>query len=250
MKTNTDSVLSVEDLTMAYREQAVLWDIDLNIPRACRCAFVGPNGAGKSTLLKGALGLLKPLSGRIRWQGEVFEKMKRQIAYVPQQNQVNWDFPITVRDLVLMGRYPHLGWIRRPQREDHLRADAALEQLNLLPLAKRQISELSGGQRQRAFLARALAQDAEIYVLDEPLAGVDVRSEAEIMGHLKAFQQQGKSILVVHHDLSTVRDYFDYAVLLNRSLIAAGPIDEALSASNLELAYGKRLHSGGEALHE
>ncbi len=236
--TQAPYALEIEDLSLAYQDEAVLWDVDLRIPRGHCCALIGPNGAGKSTLLLAALDLLKPISGQVRWLGGRFKDMRRKIAYVPQQSQVNWDFPITVRDLVQMGRYPRLGFWQRLSAPDRQQADDALTQMGLEDLADRQILELSGGQRQRAFLARAICQQAEIYVLDEPLAGVDVASEKTIMDCLHNFKQLGKSIIVVHHDLSTIPRYFDYAVLLKRRVLAIGSPDEVLTPENLEAAYG------------
>ncbi len=230
--------LEIEDLSLAYQDEAVLWDIDLRIPRGRCCALIGPNGAGKSSLLLAALDMLRPISGQVRWLGSSFAQMRRQIAYVPQQSRVNWDFPITVRDLVRMGRYPRLGFWQRLSAADRQQADDALVRMGLQDLGERQIQELSGGQRQRAFLARAICQQAEIYVLDEPLAGVDVASEEAIMGCLQDFKQLGKSIIVVHHDLSSIPRYFDYAVLLKRRVLASGSPEEVLTAELLETAYG------------
>ncbi len=230
--------LEIEDLSLAYHEEAVLWDVDLKIPRGCCCALIGPNGAGKSTLLQASLGLLRPISGQIHWLGGLFPARRQCIAYMPQQSQVNWDFPLTVRELVRMGRYPHRHFWQRLKYNDRQIAEAALERMGLLALADHQISELSGGQKQRAFLARAICQDAEIYVLDEPLAGVDIASESVIMNCLHDFQAQGKSIIVVHHDLSSLPRYFNYAVLLNRSILAVGTPDEVLRDEQLRLAYG------------
>lgn len=234
------SIVKVEDLSMAYREKPVIWDIDLEIIKNSRTAIVGPNGAGKSTLLKGILNLMKPLSGFVRFEGLPFKQYYKNIAYVPQLGSVNWDFPTTVFDVVLMGRYVHLGWLARPGRKDRQIAAQALDRIGLTDFAKRQISELSGGQRQRVFLARAIAQDAEIYFMDEPLQGVDIKSEAVIINTIKEFQKNGKTIVAVHHDLSQVEDYFDRVAIINKRLVAEGSIKEAFTKKNIDLAYSEK----------
>lgn len=230
-------LIRVEDLTMAYRSRPVLWDIDLDILRGSRTAIVGPNGAGKTTLIKGILELEKPLAGHILIDGEPFKKARRRIAYIPQAGSVNWDFPTTVEDVVLMGSYPRVGWVRRPRRSDKEAARRALEEMEMTEFADRQISQLSGGQRQRVFLARAICQQADIYIMDEPLTGVDVRTEAIIMDKIRQFQAEGKTTIAVHHDVASVPEHFDHVVLLNRQVIAAGPVEEALTPENLARAY-------------
>ena len=231
------SVIHVEDLTMAYRETPVLWDIDLDIPARVRCAIVGPNGAGKSTLLKGILGLLKPVSGAVRLWGKPLSAVHKQIAYVPQRGSVHWDFPTTVFDVVLMGRYAHLGLVRRPGKEDHARAMDALEKMKMADFADRQISELSGGQKQRVFIARALAQDAQLYIMDEPLAGVDETTERIIMDKFIDLQKEKRTVIAVHHDLSTLDSYFDYLVVLNRTVKACDYLSNLDKEAALALAY-------------
>ena len=231
------SVIHVEDLTMAYRETPVLWDIDLDIPARVRCAIVGPNGAGKSTLLKGILGLLKPVSGAVRLGGKPLSAVHKQIAYVPQRGSVHWDFPTTVFDVVLMGRYAHLGLVRRPGKEDHARAMDALEKMKMADFADRQISELSGGQKQRVFIARALAQDAQLYIMDEPLAGVDETTERIIMDKFIDLQKEKRTVIAVHHDLSTLDSYFDYLVVLNRTVKACDYLSNLDKEAALALAY-------------
>ena len=230
-------LLHVEDVTMAYRESAVLWDIDLDVPTGVRCAIVGPNGAGKSTLLKGVLGLEKPVAGYVRLWGKTIDEVRERIAYVPQRGAVNWDFPTTVFDVVLMGRYVHIGLMRRPGREDRERARAALAEMQLEKLAERQISELSGGQKQRVFIARALAQDAQLYIMDEPLAGVDETTERIIMDKFVALQKARKTVIAVHHDLSTLDMYFDYLVVLNRTIKASGYLKDMDKEAALALAF-------------
>ena len=214
------SVVHVEDLTMAYRETPVLWDIDLNIPGEVRCAIVGPNGAGKSTLLSGILGLLAPVSGEVRLWGHPLDEVRKRIAYVPQRGSVHWDFPTTVFDVVLMGRYAHIGLMRRPGKLDKELALDALEKMKMVDYAGRQISELSGGQKQRVFIARALAQDADLYIMDEPLAGVDETTERIIMDKFLDLQRAHKTVIAVHHDLGTLDSYFDFLIVLNRTVKA------------------------------
>lgn len=233
----TNSVIHVEDLTMAYRETPVLWDIDLDVPEHVRCAIVGPNGAGKSTLLKGILGLVKPVSGVVQLWGKPLSAVQKEIAYVPQRGSVHWDFPTTVFDVVLMGRYAHLGLVRRPGKEDRARAMEALEKMKMADFANRQISELSGGQKQRVFIARALAQDAQLYIMDEPLAGVDETTERIIMDEFINLQRDGRTVVAVHHDLSTLDTYFDYLVVLNRTVKACGYLAALDTNAALARAY-------------
>ena len=229
-------LIQVRDLTMAYHDKPVIWDVDLDIPQGSRTAIIGPNGAGKSTLLKGILGLESLLAGEVLIQGKKAKDLLKETAYIPQTSSVNWNFPTTVEDVVLMGRYVHLGWLKRPTKLDREIADAALEEIGLYELRHRQISQLSGGQRQRTFIARAIAQQADIYMMDEPLAGVDKRTEAIIIDFLERSQSEGKTSIVVHHDLNTLSSYFDYLVILNKELIASGPLDQVFTKQNLEEA--------------
>ena len=233
----TNSVIHIEDLTMAYRETPVLWDIDLDVPEHVRCAIVGPNGAGKSTLLKGILGLVKPVSGAVQLWGKPLSAVHKQIAYVPQRGSVHWDFPTTVFDVVLMGRYAHLGLVRRPGKEDRALAMEALDKMKMADFADRQISELSGGQKQRVFIARALAQDAQLYIMDEPLAGVDETTERIIMDKFMDLQKEKRTVIAVHHDLSTLDAYFDYLVVLNRTVKASGYLAGIDKEAALARAY-------------
>ena len=232
-----EMLLHVEDMTMAYRETAVLWDIDLDVPEGVRCAIVGPNGAGKSTLLKGILGLEKPVAGFVRLWGQPIDKVRSRIAYVPQRGAVNWDFPTTVFDVVLMGRYVHIGLMRRPGKADREKAREALAEMKLSELADRQISELSGGQKQRVFIARALAQESDLYIMDEPLAGVDETTERIVMDKFVALQKEKKTVIAVHHDLSTLDDYFDYLVVLNRTVKACDYLSAMDKAAKIALAF-------------
>ncbi len=233
--------LHIEDLTATYHRKPVLWDIDLDIPPGVMAAIVGPNGAGKSTLIKAALGLVKPVAGHVRFFGRPYGDMRREVGYVPQRSSVDWDFPTTVVDVVTMGLYGQLGWFRRPGRAERARALAALEQVGMQDYAARQISQLSGGQQQRVFIARALVQDADIYFLDEPMAGVDATTERAIVAILKGLRDAGKTVVVVHHDLQTVRRYFDWLVMLNVRVIAQGPVDDIYTAENLRRTYGGQI---------
>ncbi|KAA9302339.1 MULTISPECIES: metal ABC transporter ATP-binding protein [Aerococcus] len=229
----SQAIISVNHLTMAYHEKPVLWDVSLDIMENSITAIIGPNGAGKSTLIKGILDLEKTLSGQVKIMGQDFKEVHKKIAYIPQTSSVNWDFPTTVEDVVLMGRYVHLGWLKRPSQADRKKAEEALAMIGLSDYKKRQISQLSGGQRQRVFIARAIAQDADIYFMDEPLAGVDKRTEKIIIDFLRDAQSQGKTSIVVHHDLNTIRDYFDHLVILNKQVIAQGPVETSFTAENL-----------------
>ncbi|HUF56562.1 MAG TPA: metal ABC transporter ATP-binding protein [Thermohalobaculum sp.] len=233
--------LHAEDLTVAYHGEPVLWDIDVNVPNGVMAAIVGPNGAGKSTLIKAVLDLVPRTAGHVTMFGRPYADQRRRVAYVPQRSAVDWDFPTTALDVVTMGRYGQLGWFRRPGRETRRAAMAALEEVGLEALARRQISQLSGGQQQRVFLARALVQQAELYVLDEPMAGVDATTERVIVGLLKRLRDEGRTVIVVHHDLQTVREYFDWLVLLNVRVIAQGPVAEVYTPRNLRRAYGGQI---------
>jgi manganese/zinc/iron transport system ATP- binding protein len=232
--------LEIADLTVAYGERPVLWDVDLTVPTGSLTAIVGPNGAGKTTLLRSVLGLVRPAAGRALVLGRPYPEQRRLVAYVPQRGSVDWDFPTDVRDVVLMGRYGRLGWVRRPGREDRRAADEALRQVGMDGFARRQISQLSGGQQQRVFLARALVQGAELYLMDEPFQGVDATTELAIVELLRGLRAQGKTIVAVHHDLQTVPEYFDRVELLNVRKIAGGPVEEVFTEENLRRTYGGR----------
>ena len=235
---NDNIVLNVHDLTVAYDHKPVLWDIDLTIPKGTLTAIVGPNGAGKSTLLKSILGLLQPVSGGVDFPGLSTKKHKHLIAYVPQSSSVDWDFPATVLDIVMMGRYGHLGWFKRCGKKEKLMAIEKLKEVGMQEYTNRQISELSGGQQQRVFLARSLVQEAQIYFLDEPLKGVDAQTEQVIIKLLKKLRDEGKTVIVVHHDLRTVKTYFDRVVLVNLKLIAQGDVSTTFTEENISKAYG------------
>ncbi len=233
--------IEVHDLTVAYGRKPVLWDIDLEFNEGELVGVVGPNGAGKSTLIKAMLDLVPSASGWVRIYGEPYAARRKQVGYVPQRESVDWDFPVNARDVVLMGMYGRLGWFRRPSRKDHHTADECLEKVEMSAYGDRQISQLSGGQQQRVFLARALAQDARIYVMDEPFAGVDAATEASIVRVLRDLRAEGKTVVAVHHDLQTVEEYFDSLVLLNLRVVANGPTSEVFTRDNLLATYGGRL---------
>lgn len=235
------TAVEVHDLTVTYRGAPALWSVDVAIPEGSLCAIVGPNGAGKSTLLKSIMGLLPLASGYVRILGEPLDASRSLLAYVPQKEEVDWDFPISVREVVLMGRAGRLPFYRRVQQSDKDIVDAALREVGIESLANRQISELSGGQQQRVFLARALAQQAQVYLLDEPFSGVDVATERKIIEVLSVLSKQGKTIICVHHDLSTVREYFDWIVLLNLRLISMGEVASAFTEEKVQQAYSGRL---------
>jgi manganese/zinc/iron transport system ATP- binding protein len=232
--------LSINDLTVAYQSKPVLWDIDLRVPQGALMAIVGPNGAGKSTLIKAALDLIPRAAGDIRFFGRPYAQARDLVGYVPQRSSVDWDFPTTVLDVVQMGLYGRMGWFKRPGKREREAAMRALEQVSLAEFADRQISQLSGGQQQRTFLARALVQDAEITFMDEPFAAVDAVTERAIVDLLRELRSAGKTVVVVHHDLATVPEYFDHVALLNVRMIAAGPTTATFTDANLRAAYGGR----------
>jgi manganese/zinc/iron transport system ATP- binding protein len=234
--------LEVHDLTVAYHRRPVLWDIDFSVPEGRLIGIVGPNGAGKSTLIKAALGLVPLASGWVKIYGKPYSEQRRLIGYVPQRESVDWDFPTDALDVVLMGRYGHLGWFKSPRRADQEIAMECLRKVGMADYARRQISQLSGGQQQRVFLARALAQDASLYFMDEPFAGVDASTEKAIVALLDDLKEQRRTVLVVHHDLQTVREYFDWVIMLNMRQIAVGPTEEVFNAENLQKTYGGRLN--------
>ena len=239
--TDQPAAVYAEDLTVAYRDKPVLWDIDLSVPAGVLMAIMGPNGAGKTTLIKSILGLIKPAAGSVRVYGRPYREQRHRTAYVPQKGSVDWDFPADVSDVVTMGTYGRLGWIKRPGKTERRKAAEALERVGMSDFADRQISQLSGGQQQRVFLARALVQSADIFFMDEPFQGVDATTEKAIIAILKDLRQQGKTVIVVHHDLQTVREYFDWVTLLNVRRISSGPLSEAFTDENLKTAYGGKV---------
>jgi manganese/zinc/iron transport system ATP- binding protein len=232
------NAVRVEKLSVHYDKTPVLWEVDFSIPKGQIVGVIGPNGAGKSTLLKTLIGFLRPISGKCTFFGKPYKEVQKQIAYVPQRTAVDWDFPIQVLDVVAMGLYGKRGlfkWVRKQDRDEAL---AMLERVGMAPFAHRQISELSGGQQQRVFLARALLQGAEIFLMDEPFAGVDMATEKALMEIFVELKAEGKTLMVVHHDLTTVKNHFDWVILLNSCLIDSGPTAEVLTEDNLKKAYG------------
>jgi manganese/zinc/iron transport system ATP- binding protein len=242
-----EPAIEIHDLTVAYRDRPVLWDIDLIVPAGVLMAVVGPNGAGKTTLIKSVLGLVPAAAGSILVHGRPYREQRRLVAYVPQRGSVDWDFPTSVADVVLMGLYGSLGWIRRPGAAERRRAMEALAQVGMADLAGRQISQLSGGQQQRVFLARALVQGARVCLMDEPFQGVDARTERAIVDVLQGLRDAGSTVVAVHHALQSVPEYFDWVTILNVRLIASGPVNEVFTEENLAAAYRGRVAFGGHA---
>ncbi|KPB03308.1 MULTISPECIES: metal ABC transporter ATP-binding protein [unclassified Bacillus (in: firmicutes)] len=233
--------VKIENLTVAYHRKPVLKEVSFSVPEGKLIGIIGPNGAGKSTLIKAALELIPKASGTISIYGKSYKSQRKLIGYVPQRGSVDWDFPTNALDVVLMGRYGHIGWVKRPNKKDIEFAYECLDKVGMKEYATRQISQLSGGQQQRVFLARALAQDASIYFMDEPFVGVDAATEKAIITILNELKAQGKTVLVVHHDLQTVKEYFDWVLLLNLRKIAIGPTEEVFTMDNLQKTYGGRL---------
>ncbi len=234
-------ILSVQDLTVSYDKKPVLWNINFGIPSGQIIGIMGPNGAGKSTLIKSIMGLHPLSSGVIKIFEKNLNQIRKKISYVPQRATIDWNFPITVEEVVMMGRHSHLGFFRKPRISDNEIVDKCIKDLGIDALRKRQISELSGGQQQRVFLARALAQEADLYFMDEPFVGVDASTEAVIIKLLEDIKNSGKTVVVVHHDLQTAASYFDWLVLLNQRLIASGPMGEVFTEKTLREAYGSQL---------
>ena len=239
--TSEAAPLEIHDLTVSYHNKPVLWGIDLVVPRGKLIGIIGPNGAGKSTLIKAAMGLLPLNSGWVKAFGAPLKENLTRIGYVPQRESVDWDFPVSVMDVVLMGRYGRLGLIKRPTKQDRDIARECLDKVKMMPYANRQISNLSGGQQQRVFLARALAQESDLYFMDEPFAGVDAATEAAIVTLLQELKSKGKTLMVVHHDLPSAREYFDMLLLLNMRVVAFGPTEQVFNAELLQKTYGGRL---------
>ena len=237
----TSAGLEFHDVTVAYGRRPVLWNVDLTVPGACLFGIVGPNGAGKSTLLKAALGLVPLAGGEVRILGAPLDQVRGRVGYVPQRESVDWDFPVSVTDVVLMGTYARLGWLRRPGVRERRLAEECLERVGLTDVADRQIGRLSGGQQQRVFLARALAQQADVYFLDEPMAGVDARSQERIFRVLSDLRSEGRLVVIVHHDLRSVAEWFDAVALIDMRLVASGPVATVLTPENLRRTYAGRL---------
>lgn len=235
------SPLAVRGLTVSYAEKPAIFSVDMTIEATRMTAIVGPNGAGKSTLLKAALGVIKPLAGQVSVFGIPLHAQRHRIAYVPQRASIDWDFPTRVLDVVLMGLHRELGLLRRVRLKHIAHAMSCLDRVGMQDFAERQIGQLSGGQQQRVFLARALAQSADLYLLDEPFAGVDAATEKAIIDVLKSLRSAGKTVVAVHHDLATVPEYFDNVFMINKRKIAEGAVRETFTPKNLNIAYGGRL---------
>lgn len=233
------NALDVDLLTVSYDKTPVLWDVSFSVPKGELVGIIGPNGAGKSTLIKCLLGLVRPIAGTVTFFDRPLWNIQQEIAYIPQKEAVDWEFPITVRELILMGRYAKLGLFKRPRPADYQAVDHYLEIVGLTPFKDRQINQLSGGQQQRAFLARSLIQEAKIYFLDEPFTGIDASTELVIIHLLKKLASEGKTVFVVHHDLSNVSSLFTWVILLNLRLIGSGPTAKVFTPNNLKQTYGK-----------
>lgn len=241
MDANAKNPLEVTGLTVAYQKKPVVERVSFAIPEGKLIGIVGPNGAGKSTLIKAVLGLVPSASGDVRIYDKSYKEQRKLVGYVPQRESVDWDFPTDALDVVTMGTYGRLGWFQRPGARERENALDALRKVGMEDYANRQISQLSGGQQQRIFLARALAQDAKLYFMDEPFAGVDAATEKAIITLLNTLKNEGKTVLVVHHDLATVTDYFDWVLLMNKTVIAVGPTEETFNPQNLQRTYGGKL---------
>ncbi len=235
------NVITVKNLTISYNKKPAIKGINLNIESGNVMGIIGPNGAGKSTLLKGMLGLLPFDTGEVKIFGREIDHSRKRISYIPQREQFDWDFPINVEDVVMMGRYAHLPVIGFPKSGDRQIVEQVLKKIEMDKYAKRQIRQLSGGQQQRVFLARALAQESDIYFLDEPFVGVDAKTERVIFELMKELKENGKTLLVVHHDLSMVKDYFDKLIMVNQTLIAFGDSQEVFTPALVNKTYGGRL---------
>lgn len=235
------NALEVHDISVTYEKQPALEQVNFVVPEGSLTGIIGPNGAGKSTLIKAILQLIPKLSGEVSIYDKPLKQERSRVGYVPQRSEVDWDFPTNALDVVLMGRYGHIGMFKRVKKKDKQMAMDCLSKVGMEAFADRQISQLSGGQQQRVFLARALAQDADIYFMDEPFAGVDAATEKAMIKLLQEWKEEGKTVLVVHHDLQTVRSYFDHCLLLNKTPIAFGPTDRTFTYDNLQKTYGGAL---------
>jgi manganese/zinc/iron transport system ATP- binding protein len=234
--------IEAHNLTVSYDKQPVLWDIDFEVPEGKLVGIIGPNGSGKTTLLKATIDLLPADSGFVKVFEKPFDAVRNRVSYVPQRQSVDWDFPATVMDICLMGRYRSGRLFGRLSKVDREIATESLRRVGMLDYRNRQISDLSGGQQQRVFIARSLAQQADLYLMDEPFVGIDAASEESILGILREMRQEGKTVVMVHHDLHTALDFFDWVILLNTRLVAAGPKEEVLTVENLKEAYGGKLN--------
>jgi len=234
--------VEIHNLTVSYHNKPVLWNIDLTIPKGALVGIIGPNGAGKSTLIKSAMDIVPATSGYVKIFGQALDKVRDKVAYVPQRESVDWDFPASVYDIVMMGRYGKLGLFKKPRKADHEIVMECISKVQLSPFKDRQIAQLSGGQQQRVFLARALAQEADLYFMDEPFAGVDIATETAIIEILREMKNAGKTVIVVHHDLQSASEYFDWVLLINMRLIASGPTNKVFNQELLQKTYGGKLN--------
>lgn len=234
------NVIEIKNISVTYDETTVLENVNLNIKRGDFLALMGPNGAGKSTLLKTILNFIKPIGGEIKIKGKLYKEVRKKIAYVPQRGSVDWDFPITLFDVVEMGCYGRVGFLKKINKTEKKNVERVIEKVGLTEFKERQISKLSGGQQQRAFLARAILQNAEIYLMDEPFQGVDSKTEKAIVEILKELKKSGKTLIVVHHDLQTVTSYFDTVAFINKTIVAAGPVEDVFNEENIEKTYKKK----------
>jgi len=232
-----ESAISIKNLTISYDEKKILSNINIDIPKGKLIGIIGPNGGGKSTFIKGILDIVKNSSGNIKFQGEYYKEYLKKIAYIPQRDTVDWDFPTTVLDVVIMGSYGRLGLFKRPKRKEKEMAILMLKKVGMEKYLNRQISQLSGGEKQRVFIARALMQKSEIYFMDEPFQGVDIKTEKAIIKILKTLKEKNKTVLVVHHNLETVKEYFDYLVMINRKIIAKGEIADVFNKENIKKTF-------------
>jgi len=242
MSTGEKIALEIHDLTVSYNKKPVLWGVDLQLPSGVIAGIIGPNGAGKSTLIKTIMGLIPAASGYIKIFDQTLDNVRKRVSYVPQRESVDWEFPASVMDVVLMGRYGQLGLFRRPRKADKDAAMECLEKVGMEAFAGRQIAQLSGGQQQRVFLARALAQNADIYFMDEPFVGVDAATESAIINLIRKMSEAGKTIIIVHHDLQSASQYFDWVILINMRLVASGPVSEVFTQELLQKTYGGKLN--------
>jgi len=238
----TSPVIEVHDLTVSYDQSPVLWNVDLSLPSGKLIGILGPNGAGKSTLIKAIMGLVKPTSGYVKIFDKTLQDVRNRISYVPQRESVDWNFPASVLDVVMMGTYGKLGLFKRPGKKEKEIALGCLDQVGMMSFVNRQISELSGGQQQRVFIARALAQEADLYLMDEPFAGVDMATETAIFQLLKDMTAKGKTIVVVHHDIHSAMNYFDWIIMLNLHLVGSGPTELVMTEELLRKTYGGKLN--------
>ncbi|CAM0116928.1 metal ABC transporter ATP-binding protein [Rhabdochlamydiaceae symbiont of Dictyostelium giganteum] len=242
------SAIDICDLSVNYYTTAVLWNISCSLPEGALIGIIGPNGAGKSTLLKAMLGLVEPAHGTVHFLGRPLKEVRKDIAYIPQKSSIDWDFPITAYELVLMGRYPLMPLLKWPSSQDHALVKESLRAVEMEEFAHRPISQLSGGQQQRLFVARALAQEALVFLLDEPFSGIDLSTEKALLNLFEKLKTQGKTVVIVHHDLATAKHVFDWVVMLNTCLIASGPTHTVLTPQNLTKTYGRGSHLLEEAV--